>query len=140
MGCVSRRLAVLCFLATHLIAPAAIAEASREGAEIVVLPEAMDLGWTHPVSQTEAEAVPEGLVYQTLAATAIEHGVYVCSGLTEAEGDRVYNAAVLIDPNGNLLLKHRKINELEIGRPYYARGDRLGVVDTELGRLGLMIC
>jgi len=117
-----------------------IAEAASEGAALVVLPETMDLGWTHPTSQLEAEPVPEGMPCQTLVEAAIGHGVYVCSGLTEAEGDRVFNSAVLIDPQGKLLLKHRKINELEIGQPFYARGDRLQVVDTELGRLGLMIC
>ena len=31
-----------------------------EGATVVVLPEAMTLGWTHPSARTEAEAIPGG--------------------------------------------------------------------------------
>jgi predicted amidohydrolase len=47
---------------------------------------------------------------------------------------------VLIDPEGRLLLHHRKIHELDFGRDLYAAGDRLGVADTPFGRIGLMIC
>jgi predicted amidohydrolase len=75
-----------------------------------------------------------------LAEAARRHGIYVCAGLTERSGGRVYNAAVLVDPRGSLLLHHRKLNELEIGHAYYEQGDRLSVVDTELGTLGVMIC
>jgi predicted amidohydrolase len=37
-------------------------------------------------------------------------------------------------------LHHRKVNELDIALDLYAVGDRLGVVETELGTLGLAIC
>jgi predicted amidohydrolase len=46
----------------------------------------------------------------------------------------------LISDQGEVLLHHRKINELDIAREMYGPGDRLGVVDTRFGRLGLMIC
>jgi predicted amidohydrolase len=121
-------------------AQAMIADASAAGADVVLLPEALDLGWTDPSSKTEAEPVPGGMPYETLASAAAEHGVFVCAGLTEAEDTRVYNSAVLIDRCGNLLSKHRKLNELEIGHEFYDQGDRLSVVHTEFGSLGLMIC
>jgi len=47
---------------------------------------------------------------------------------------------VLFGPDGELLLHHRKINELDIALDLYAVGDRLGVVETELGILGLAVC
>src|SRR6188768_3451844 len=37
-----------------------IAEAAQNGAEVVLLPEALTLGWTHPSSLTEAEPIPSG--------------------------------------------------------------------------------
>ena len=117
-----------------------IAKAAENGAKLAVLPEAMDLGWTHPSCRTQAESVPDGLPCKILAKAAAKHNIIVCSGLTEAEGDRIYNAAVLIDAQGNMLCKHRKLNELAIGHPYYDQGDRLNVVQTELGAFGLMIC
>lgn len=121
-------------------AEARIAEAAEAGANVVVLPECLDLGWTHPSSRSEAEPIPGGAPYARLATAARRHGVYLCAGLTEKDHDRVFNAAILLDPNGELLLHHRKIYELDIGARYYAVGDRMGVVDTEYGRIGVMIC
>ena len=39
-----------------------IAEAAGKGAEVALLPEALDLGWTHPSAKTDAEPVPEGML------------------------------------------------------------------------------
>ena len=117
-----------------------IAEAASQGAEVILLPECLDLGWTHPSSQTLAEPIPEGRPCQRLAEAAQKHEVYICSGLTEKQGEKIYNSAVLINPQGELLLKHRKLNELEIGHAYYAQGDGLQVAQTEFGTIGVMIC
>ncbi|TVR52131.1 MAG: carbon-nitrogen hydrolase family protein [Puniceicoccaceae bacterium] len=117
-----------------------ISAAAAAGCQVVLLPEAMDLGWTHPAALDQAEPIPGGEPFRRLAAAATAHQVWVCAGLTERDRDRVYNAAVLISPQGKLRGLHRKIHELDIGRPYYAAGDRIGVVTTDLGVFGLMIC
>lgn len=117
-----------------------IAEASDRGADLVLLPEAMDLGWTHPSSRSDAEPVPEGMPCCALADAAARHGIFLCAGLTEAAGEQVFNTGIILDRRGKLLCKHRKLNELTIGQNCYDQGDRLGVVHTELGTLGLMIC
>ncbi len=117
-----------------------ISEASENGAEVVLLPECLDLGWTHPSALEMAEPIPDGTFCTALSQTAQENQVYVCAGLTEQDGNQVYNAAVVINPKGKVILKHRKLNELDIGHDYYAQGDRLNVAETEFGRVGLMIC
>ena len=117
-----------------------VADAAAQDARIVVVPECFPLGWTDPSAAELADAVPDGETTRVLRDAAREHGVYLCSGVVERAGEQVYNAAVLIDPAGEILLHHRKLNELDIGHPFYATGDRLGVVDTPLGRIGLMIC
>lgn len=117
-----------------------ISEAATNNADVTLLPECLDLGWTHPSSLTMAEPIPEGETCQKLMKTAKKYGIYICAGLTEKSGDHIYNAAVLIDKKGKLLIKHRKLNELDIGHPYYDQGDRLNVVETEFGVIGLMIC
>jgi predicted amidohydrolase len=117
-----------------------IAQATRNGAHIVLMPEALNLGWTHPSAVEHADVISVGESCSRLAAAARAHGVYVCGGLIERENDRTYNTAVLIGPDGGLLLIHRKLNELEIGHSLYAQGDRLGVVHTPLGTIGVMIC
>lgn len=63
--------------------------------------------------------------------------MYVAAGLAERADERLYNAAVLVGPDGQILSHHRKINEPVIGFDLYAVGDRLGVAETEHGTLGL---
>jgi len=77
-------------------AEARIAEAARVGAEVILLPEAMNLGWTHPSAGQEAELIPEGESCRRLSESARRHSVYVCAGLIEKDGAQVFNAAVLL--------------------------------------------
>lgn len=119
---------------------ARIDSAARDGADVVLLPEALPLGWMDASTRDLADAVPDGATCRAFRAAARDAGVFVCVGLAERSGDHVFNAAVLIDPQGDVLLHHRKINELGIARGMYARGDRLGVAETPWGRVGLMIC
>lgn len=117
-----------------------IAEAAGGGAEVVVLPEALTLGWTHPSARTSADEIPGGESCERLRAAAKRHRMLVCAGLVERAGDKLFNSAVLLDEAGTLLIHHRKIHELDFARELYACGDRLSVVETRLGRVGVMIC
>lgn len=117
-----------------------IARAAAEGGQVILLPEALTAGWTHPSGRDLADSIPGGASCAALRQAAARHGVYVCAGLVERAGERVFNAAVLIDPTGQVLLHHRKLNELDIGHDRYEQGDRLGVAATPLGTFGLMIC
>ena len=116
-----------------------IAQAARQGCQIVVLPECLDLGWTHPSARQLAAEIP-GPNSEVLCRAASEAGLYVVAGLTEQAGDRIYNAAVFIDASGQVLLKHRKINLLDIEQDFYATGDRLAVAETACGVIGVNIC
>ena len=122
-------------------AEAMIAAAATAGCRVVVLPECLDVGWMDDTATRHAEPIP-GSRSESLAASARRHGIFVAAGLTEREGDLCFNAAVLLGPDGRLLLKHRKINELRFGPPHdvYATGNMLGVAHTELGCIGLNIC
>ncbi len=56
-----------------------IEEAAVHGAEVVLLPECLDLGWTHPSSQNEAEPIPEGkleIIHRKLNELDIGHHYY----------------------------------------------------------------
>jgi len=108
--------------------------------DVVLLPEALTLGWTDPSALTEADSIPDGASCQFLCAAAKQRGVFVCAGLVERAGDKIFNAAVLIDPSGRVVIHHRKIHELDIAHSLYAQGDRLSVVETPFGKIGVMIC
>jgi len=117
-----------------------IDDAAGRGADVVLLPEALPLGWMDATTADLADAIPDGPSCHAFREAARRTGVYVCTGLAERAGSEVFNAAVLIDPQGHVLLHHRKLHELAIARPLYGRGDRLGVAQTPWGRVGLMIC
>lgn len=116
-----------------------VAEASREGCDVVVLPECLDLGWTHASARSLAEPVP-GPTTAVLAAAAREHGVVVVAGVTERAGEHVHNSAVILSSTGALLATHRKIHELDIANGSYTTGASLAVTPTPVGRVGLSIC
>ena len=116
-----------------------IGRAARSGCSIVVLPECLDLGWTHPSARELSQPIP-GPYATILSRAARKHSIYVVAGLTERAGERIYNSAILVDPEGEILLKHRKINVLGIAQDLYSIGDRLQVAHTPLGTIGVTIC
>lgn len=116
-----------------------IRRAAEAGCRLVVLPECLDVGWAHPAARELAQSIP-GATSDFLATAAQETGLYVVAGLTERAGKRLYNAAVLLSPAGEILLKHRKINLLHDVEGSYTVGDSLSVARTPLGVLGVNIC
>ncbi len=120
-------------------AEAMIKEASAKKCDIVLLPETLDLAWTHPSAKTEAQAIP-GPYSDKLCRNARDSKIYVCAGLTEKAKDRVYNTAIFIDPSGNIILKYHKINLLAVEQDFYAVGNVLSVVETPFGVIGVDIC
>ncbi len=121
---------------------AALQQAHTEHADLACFPEACLFGWTNPAAHAGATPIP-GRFTDRLSALAKQHGLMVCCGLAEKDGEQLHNSVVLIDSDGALLLKHRKCNVLEeLMQPPYAKGTGAldATVDTRFGRLGLLIC
>lgn len=116
-----------------------LVQAAAQGARIAVLPECFDLGWANPKAFGMAQPIP-GRYSDQLCAWAKQLGLYVCAGLTQRSGERIYNSAVLISDEGELLGVHRKINLLTQVEGVYSVGDRLTVHHTPLGTLAVNIC
>lgn len=114
-------------------------QAKAQGAELAVLPECFDLGWANPDAEKLAQPIP-GTHSGMVCALAGEIGLAVCAGLTERDGDRIYNTAVLADSSGRIIGRHRKINTLADVEPMYSVGSALQVFETALGRIGIAIC
>jgi len=118
----------------------AVIKAKEAGADLVALPESCIFGWENPDAHKRACPIP-GEDSGLLCAMAKKHKIYICIGLDEKDGDKLYGAAILIDDQGKILLKHRKNNVLaELMTPPYSEGKGVGAVDTPLGRIGVMIC
>lgn len=117
-----------------------IAEAARQKADLVVLPETLTYYRMKRSYAECAEPVP-GPVTDYFGALAREHGLYVVAGLLERDGPLLYNVAVLLGPDGAIVGKYRKVclprGEVVGG---LQPGNDYPVFDTRFGRLGLMIC
>ncbi len=113
--------------------------AAQQQCDVVVLPECLDFGWTHSSALTHAHPIP-GVFCARLQKAAENQNIHVVAGLTERDGDKVYNTAVVISARGKLLAKHRKINILDIAQHIYHPGNSCQVVETELGTIGVNIC
>jgi predicted amidohydrolase len=118
----------------------AISEAKSEGAEIACFAETILLGWVNPKAHQDAFTIP-GKDSDRLCQLARENDIFLCVGLAERSGEKLYDSALLIDDQGKILLKHRKRNILDwLMDPPYTPGDTLQAVDTKLGRIGILIC
>lgn len=118
-----------------------IKQASERGCALVLLPECLDLAWTHPSAKIAAKPIP-GAYSDILCRCAQKYNIYICAGLTEKDEDenRVYSSAILINSAGEIILKYRKINVLTIAQDFYSIGRMLSVVETPLGCVGVNIC
>ncbi len=116
-----------------------IREAAAKSCDLVLLPETIDFAWTHPSSLEESLPIP-GEYSDFFCRLALEHKIFICVGLTEKCCDKNYNTAILINRNGEIILKYRKINLLTVEHGFYEIGQNINVVDTEFGKIGVNIC
>lgn len=119
----------------------ALAGEAAPGADLVLIAETPFTPYTTVTDyRPVAEPIP-GPYCDRLGRLAQRHGVYLCSGTVEREGSTIYNSAVLFSPHGELLLKHRKCTlGPGDGEGGYTPGTDVTVVDTEFGRVGILIC
>jgi N-carbamoylputrescine amidase len=120
----------------------ALDQARAGGAQIAAFPESSILGWENPDAHRLATPIP-GADSDRIAALARKYGIMIAIGLDEKDGAHLYDSAILIDKTGRLLSKHRKLNVLpELMDPPYSTGkaEDIGVVETEYGRIGVLIC
>ena len=120
----------------------ALEQARAERADIAAFPQSVILGWQNPDSHRLATPIP-GADSDRIAALARQYGLMIALGLDEKDGEQLYDSAILVDKTGKLLWKHRKLNVLaNLMDPPYAVGapEGIGAVDTEYGRIGILIC
>ncbi len=119
---------------------AAVDKAAPGKLDVILFPEGMTVVGTGLSYVDIAEPVP-GPTTKRLGELARQRNSYVAAGLYESEGQAVYNTAVLLDRQGRLVGKYRKVylprEEYEAG---LTPGNAFPVFDTDFGRVGMMIC
>jgi len=145
------------------LAAAAVAEAARAGAKLVVFPEAFIAGYPAWIWRLRpgtdialTERLHAGLLESAvtldaghlapLCLAAREHDVTVVCGMHERDGTfsrgTLYNSVVVIGPDGEMRNRHRKLMPTNPERMVWGQGDATGLkaVQTPCGRLGALIC
>ena len=117
-------------------------EAAERGAQLIVLPELASSGYVF-ADEVEAEQSAEnpeaGPLVERLHYLCVRHGCHIVVGLNEQAGERRHNSAVLIGPAGKLAI-YRKLHLYHNEQTWFAPGAHLPVVETPIGRIGMIIC
>ncbi|MCE5270969.1 carbon-nitrogen hydrolase family protein [bacterium] len=118
-----------------------IDQAGAQGCDILLLGETITLpGRADVPTLQKAESVP-GPLSEHLSALARKHKMYIIVGILENDHGVLYNTALLIDRQGQVAGRYRKVHlpldDLEGG---VTPGDSYPVFDTDFGRIGIMIC
>jgi predicted amidohydrolase len=117
--------------------------AKKEGAEIIVFPEASDTGYSMPVIRDLAKPWTEGAV-PVLQEMAKEFSLTIVAGVSERDGHGVYNTQVFIDRTGEIVASYRKTHLFVLPpndeSTCYTPGDKFVSVPVGGFRFGLSIC
>ena len=117
-----------------------IEQAAIKNADLVVLPECLTYYGRRKTYADCAEPVP-GPSTNYFGQLAKQHDLYIVAGLLERHEHLIYNVAVLIGPDGEVVGKYRKVclprSEIEGG---ITPGDTYPVFDTRFGKVGMMVC
>ncbi len=133
-------------------------KASEQGAKIVVTPECALQGYCYPptwTTWTSGEKVADdemdiskyavsidSEIMMKLARLADDCNIYLCIGFIEKSDGKYYNSQALFDPAGKIVGHHRKWAHWPPGDSGWCSEGNLPiqVVETEYGKLGMMIC
>lgn len=126
-----------------------IVEASKNGANIVALPEMFNCPYDNKYFKEFSEVYP-GETTKALSEIAAKCKIYLIGGsIPELQNNKVYNTSYIFDKEGNLIGKHRKMHLFDIDvkngvsfkeSDTLSSGDKVTVVDTEYGKIGVAIC
>ena len=123
-----------------------ISRAADEGTDIVCLPELFTSLYFPQDEDGDAnpETIP-GPTTRVLSNVAKENRVVLVGGsICERARSKLYNTSVVFDEAGKLIGKYRKVHIPQdpnfYEQNYFKSGNRYLVLDTQVGKVGTLIC
>ena len=129
-----------------------VAQAAERGAVLAALPEHFALiGRRDTDKLAVAETMGSGPIQERMASWAMRHRIWLVGGSIPIRGDdpaRVRNTTLVFDDRGKVMARYDKMHlfGLDLGSERFDEsdtiepGDRIVVVETPVGRLGVSIC
>ncbi len=116
-----------------------LAEIASSGAQLAVLPEVFNTGYEYSEANYGLPETMDGQTVMWMKDQASRYGIHLAGTLLLRDGGHVYNALLLIAPDGRTW-RYNKNYPWAWERAYFREGQGITVADTDLGKLGLMIC
>jgi len=108
--------------------------------QIVCFTQAFASGLNFITLTKMAERIPDGNISNRLSEEAVKNKVFIAAGILEIGDDNnIYDSIVLFSPKGDLLAKYRRWLLWHGERNYISQGCAINVIETDIGRVGLMI-
>ncbi|MFF2910175.1 carbon-nitrogen hydrolase family protein [Paenibacillus sp. NPDC057934] len=111
---------------------------AAEGAKLISIPEAFATSLNLP-KMKELAQTEDGEICTRLIERARKHGVHIVAGFIEAADAKIYSTAVLISPDGRIAGKYRRRFIYQLERFFVAEGNDVCIVDTEIGKIGIIM-
>ncbi|MGB1286588.1 MAG: carbon-nitrogen hydrolase family protein [Aggregatilineales bacterium] len=115
--------------------------ASQQRVDLIVFPELITSGNELGVRFTElAQRIP-GPTTNLIAQRANDFGIYIAFGMVSKEKVEsvLYNSAVLVGPDGDLISVYNKVHLRGEERMAFREGFKLPIAETEMGNIGIML-
>jgi predicted amidohydrolase len=115
--------------------------AGQQRVDLIVFPELVTSGNELGLRFTDvAQRVP-GPTINLIAQRANDYGIYIAFGMATKEKVEsvLYNSAVLVGPDGDLVEVYNKVHLRGEERMAFREGFRLPIAETDIGNIGLMI-
>ena len=112
-------------------------------ADLLVLPELCNSGYNFQSAEqawATSEVIADSVFVRYLETLCRRLDCHIVTGLNERDGDRLYNSAVLVGPQGTLG-RYRKLHLFMNEKDYFHPGDAgLPVFDVGSYRVGMLVC
>ncbi|MEF2094726.1 carbon-nitrogen hydrolase family protein [Bacillus sp. CFBP9009] len=116
-----------------------IKEAKQKQADYVLFPELFLTGYIMNEQIKDLGETVEGESVQAICACAKEYQIGVIFGFPEKQDDCLYNSAVFINKNGEIVDVYRKTHLYHEEQKHFSSGDRCVVIEAPEGKFGLLI-